>query len=183
MKRSPMLGVGCLLVMVMSIATCEAMEPSPPQSTPMAPSEAWVKYESKEGEYEVLFPVQPLVMTPKLQSGATFVLAYAKSKDDKTTFSASFDNYTSNSADRYLEGVRRGMAARGELDKVELLKVDGKPAADYAYHQKKGDAVKYSRKLMIVDTNRVYQLVVGSLNEKPNEAEVKKFFDSFRLTK
>ena len=75
------------------------------------------------------------------------------------------------------------MIARKQLDHSVKGKAAGKPAEDFTYHLKKDEKVFYGRKLVIVDKNYVYMLIVGQANEKPDEKQVKKFYGSFHIAK
>lgn len=146
-------------------------------------ADEWVKYESTGGKFTVLFPGKPTELPQKLPSGEKIFTAQWSARGSSSALFASYDNYAANSPERYLEGVRRGMQSRGQLDKAATLKIGGLPAGDFAFHRKQGDATLYYRKLMIVDKDHVYQLMAGSTKAKPDEALVKKFFESFQLVK
>lgn len=83
-------------------------------------------------------------------------------------------------ADKVLDNVRNGITQKNKLLSETRVSVDGHPARDLKVQTKDG-YVMHDR--VIIANSRMYQVLVVTSKNEANAPDVKKFINSFHLTK
>ncbi len=83
-------------------------------------------------------------------------------------------------ADKVLDNVRNGIATKNKLVSESHVTVDGHPARDLKFSTKEGYVM---RDRVIIADSRMYQVLVVTSRDEANSPDVKKFINSFHLTK
>lgn len=156
------------------------------------PEEAWQSYWNPAGRYQVLMPGRPQVIERVEQTPVGPVTLYGamlEAREADLVFMVMFADYPPNFADPLVaEGVLRGMiggfaqGAKGKLRSETDVRVGGHQAIEAIIDvsgPKKGLVV--GRFFMV--RNRAYMVTVLGARIRPNSADVRKFFESFELTR
>jgi hypothetical protein len=151
--------------------------------------ETWTLHDSPAGRYSILFPTAPKLSTlplPTEEGNIDMHLAGAGSSD--IYFGVMHNDFpekvvAQGDTETMLDGARDNMIAthNGTLLKEVRITLDGHPGRELSIEAVAEGTEATIRSRMFHARPRMYQLIVVGKKGKVNEAEVTKFFDSFKL--
>ena len=145
--------------------------------------ESWVTFKSEPGRFSILLPEIPTDRTETIQSEHgpytthLFVVKTAKSVfllgwvDYDPSFNFSIPQELDANRDNFVKGLKATLLTTNNLTR------DGYQALDFTAEN--ADSTYISRVYMV--GRRPYQLVAGTFKGKEDEANVAKFFGSFKI--
>jgi len=158
---------------------------APPRTTPTVAAPAWVKFISEEGAFSVLMPGTPkeTVETSPSDHGP-YTTHIVVLREDPNVFMVGWVDYDpSFNFNRVaeLEANRDNFVSGTKATLVETRSatIYGYPAIEFTAEN--ADRVFKSRVVMV--GRRPYQIVIGSPKELDDSANIKRFFDSFKVTR
>lgn len=143
----------------------------------------WVKFNSVEGKFSVLFPTEPAVQSDSSMRSPTFKTKMFISKSNTGIFVVGWVDYENSytfDAQKELEANRDNFikGISGTLVSTKNTKFYGYQAIEFVAQS---SSRYWSSKVFIVG-RRPYQLLAGSNTGKASGNE-NKFYDSFSITK
>jgi len=146
---------------------------------------AWQGFESEQGRYKVSFPGRPAMTKGRLNAGAGFVISTRQTAHGaNATYEVSHYDYPKDTVGKLgpakiVDTARDGLVyvSKGKLDSEKpfaLGKLSGRELEITG-----DDGTLYRIRLLLVQT-RLYQLT--AMARPPEQADAKRFFDSFQLT-
>ena len=151
-------------------------------------SDDWVKYNSKEGGYAVLFPGQPSVDSQEATtaSGEKFTQYKATVQSGKVVYMIGYFDYTPPTVFSF-DKARDGMvdSVKGTLLSERSIRLGGAPGREVRLLAR-GSEVEYLMVARFYDIGRrvyVIQFIGPKSDETELEERAARYFDSFQLVK
>lgn len=164
--------------------------PAPvPSPTVAAANSKWKVFASTEGEFSVELPGTPTPSKNKTNTavGPIDIHMFTVSGSDGSAWIANYSDYPAALAklskpETILQGSMNGAveAVGGTIKTKEKITVDGFPGREFAASARQG--LDYTGRIILAD-NRLYQLTLVYLPGTVSQADVRKFFDSLKITK
>lgn len=146
-----------------------------------------VDYASKDGRYSVTFPGTPKEEKSKVEVGGSDVIIVRQGVDlGDVYYTVAYNDYKPGVLDpdpkKVLEGVRNGNIGEGQLltedEKRTTFGPKKLPMREFTFVKDK----LYFRNLIILDGDRLYQVMIVATSEKAlTTPEAKKMYESFKL--
>jgi hypothetical protein len=170
--------VGILLLLVSPVLTAGVQH-----------SDAWFKYDSKEGRYSVLVPKEPTLSTETTTAatGEKLPQYVALSTEGSSVFYVSYSDLLSDMTFSF-DNARDGMlaAGKGTLVSESSISLGGFPGREMRVLMKGPNEVEYIDRVRFYHVGmRIYLLQYFFLKSEDGSALVtakaEKFFDSFKV--
>jgi hypothetical protein len=142
----------------------------------------WVSVKSPDNTYTAAFPSKPAPYQQEDKQAGKLEGFLWEHADRKSGLFLISKAYVAKSPKAYLEGVVAGDSEHKVAVPARYLDVQGRPAVDYGYiKQFEGKPPQHWRARVVIADDRVYMLQSLSFGKAANEADVARFFESFRL--
>lgn len=153
-------------------------------------SSEWIRYQSAEGRYSVLLPVQPTVSTQEWSTAAgKKVTQYrATASDGKATVLIGYFDYGSDTTFSF-DKARDGIVGKikGTLLSERVISLGGHRGRELKVSAKGSDGTELLDRARLYDVDkRVYVLQFITVKSEDDSASTEKadrYFDSFQVTK
>jgi hypothetical protein len=159
--------------------------PATASAKPTIPA-GWKEFVSAEGKYSVAFPEGGKPVQREDNASGFLAKTIGVDKADGTTIIITYSDlpvaFTGDQLEKALDGSRDGMTKSIPGAKVineSKTTVEGIPAREVTIAHHGGTM----RSRMFQSGQRLYILAIGGPEGKVSDADIKTFFDSFRLTK
>lgn len=161
------------------------------------PITEWFQYQSKEGNYKVMMPIEPQVQSQKVNTAIgeiTMFMAMVEGEesDDNLLYMSAFSEYPADKIsssmdkagqDRFFNGAADGAAKNmnGTVKAIKEAEYKGYPARMVYMDVSLGGQDFIAQQKLILVKNKFYMLQTFTKLKKEDNGNSKKFFDSFEL--
>jgi hypothetical protein len=155
----------------------------------VVPANQWKRFESQEGGFRVLFPGTPEITTNifNTKTGEIPMLCFSTWADRQTQYAVNYSDspkiVEKLNAQQQFDASQKGVTDKfGEIIVRRDFKFGDCPARDFEFVA--GGKANFSGRVrLILDNQRLYQIMVIFLTKKPHQDDFKTFFDSFSISK
>ncbi len=184
MKKGNILG---LILLVLATLSCGIFGSETSSSN--QDNSNWKKYKSNNGNYSILFPVNPTEETTTMNTAYGYVDNYsAKANADGIYYSVVFNELPSSylsetTADGILDLSRSQMvdSVSGTLLSEKIISIDNYPGRELRVKFSSGSESGIITVRVYVVEYRIYRIVVSTTEDDQFNNSINKFLNSFTL--
>lgn len=148
----------------------------------VGPGELWEQFVSQEGKFSASFPTTPEISTKK-DKGDVTTNAAATMEKGNVYYLVSYTDYANPQALADPKLTLQGVAAKFKDGKIEDVELDGKPGISIVQPKVNGKVTMMLYLRVYISEGRLYQVLAVVADESKDQADPKKFLESFQFEK